>query len=342
MTESADALKTHLLEQAQANRWINAQWWQAMNKLTVADMDQPQGAFFGSIWGTWNHLLLTDRLWLGRITGRPFAFAKLSDRLCSTKEDFQRERALTDQEWVSTLENESDILRVLEYRNSAGKPFRTPLYQAYQHLFMHQAHHRAQIHQMATERKVALPDGGLIAFYRAHPPLEMPDEDGAAGLRRVMTEQALANAWINREWWAVFKAYPVAELDQPQGAFFGSIFGTWNHILLGDRIWLGRITGRPWTFTKLSDRLCGTVAEFLAERAKTDQAIIDQVAAEPDLTRTLVYRGNQNQPYQTPLNQVFQHVFSHHAHHRGQIHQMASERKIALPDGGLIGYYRSR
>jgi uncharacterized damage-inducible protein DinB len=157
-----------------------------------------------------------------------------------------------------------------------------------------------------------------------------------------MMEQAKANHRINREWWKRLKDLTVGDLDLPQGAFFGSIFATWNHILLGDRIWLGRLTGRPIPFVKLSDRLCNTVEEFLTERDKTDHALLDQVVAEPDVTRLLKYRGNQNQSYETPLHQVFQHMFAHQAHHRGQIHQMCSERKIALPDGGLIGYYRSR
>ena len=39
MTDSA--LKTLLLEQAQANQWINAQWWAALEGQSVEDMDQP-------------------------------------------------------------------------------------------------------------------------------------------------------------------------------------------------------------------------------------------------------------------------------------------------------------
>jgi uncharacterized damage-inducible protein DinB len=161
-----DPLKAHLLEQAHANRWINQEWWKALVNLSLEELDRPQGAFFSSIFGTWNHLLLTDRSWLSRITGRPFAFKKLSDRLCDTKEQFERERALTDAEWIATMEGEADVQRVLVYRNSRGVEFRTPLHQVLQHVFIHQAHHRGQIHQMCDERKIALSDGGLIAFYR--------------------------------------------------------------------------------------------------------------------------------------------------------------------------------
>ncbi len=163
---TADLLKAHLLEQAEANRAINQEWWKALKDVSLEEMDKPRGAFFGSIFGTWNHLLLTDRSWLSRITLRPFQFNKLSDRLCSTKEQFERERALTDQEWIDVIAGLPEVQKVLVYRNTAGNEFQTPLFRVLQHVFAHQAHHRGQIHQMCTERKIALPDGGLIGFYR--------------------------------------------------------------------------------------------------------------------------------------------------------------------------------
>jgi uncharacterized damage-inducible protein DinB len=338
---ATNPLHSHLLEQAHANRWINAEWWKALNRLSVAEMDRQQGAFFGSIWGTWNHLLLADRIWLSRLLGRPFTFHTLSDRLCHSKAEFEYERSVTDGEWIEAVAADPDPQRVLVYRNSSGAEFRTPLCRVLQHLFMHQAHHRGQIHQMCDERGIALPDGGLIGYYRAHSPLPMPPRDVGVELRALLLEQARANQWINQEWWKALRGLSMADLDRPQGAFFGSIFGTWNHILLGDRIWLGRITGRLVMFNELSDRLCSTVEQFLEERARTDQALIDQAAAEPDLTRMLEYQDNRGQACRTPLRQVFQHLFAHQAHHRGQIHQMCDERGIALPDGGLIGYYRS-
>jgi uncharacterized damage-inducible protein DinB len=159
-------------------------------------------------------------------------------------------------------------------------------------------------------------------------------------LKTHLLEQANANRWINQEWWKALSGLSLEELDQPQGAFFGSIFGTWNHILLGDRIWLGRISGQDFLFQKLSDRVCASKERFSAEREKTDLELIECIAGTPDVLRVLSYRGNQSQPYATPLSRIYQHLFAHQAHHRGQIHQMCDERQIALPDGGLIAFYR--
>jgi uncharacterized damage-inducible protein DinB len=159
-------------------------------------------------------------------------------------------------------------------------------------------------------------------------------------LQAHLLEQAEANRWINQEWWKALVHLSLEELDRPQGAFFGSIFGTWNHILLGDRIWLGRIEGQDYLFQKLADRVCATKEQFGVERDKTDVQLIERIAGTPDVMRILSYRGNQSQSYATPLYRIYQHLFAHQAHHRGQIHQMCDERKIALPDGGLIAFYR--
>jgi uncharacterized damage-inducible protein DinB len=163
-------MKELLLEQAEANRWINRTWLDALSRLTLEELDRPQGGFFGSIFGTWNHLLLGDRIWLSRITERHFAFNKLSDRLCADIGPFRKEREATDAEIVERVAGETDFARDLHYVNTSGKAFHTPLAQVYQHLFAHQHHHRGQISQMCHERGIKIPDGGLIAYYRAGAP----------------------------------------------------------------------------------------------------------------------------------------------------------------------------
>ena len=57
------------------NKWANARLYAA-----VLDLPEPAyrlhiGVFFGGLHGTLNHLLLTDRLWLKRLTGE-------GDELC--------------------------------------------------------------------------------------------------------------------------------------------------------------------------------------------------------------------------------------------------------------------
>jgi uncharacterized damage-inducible protein DinB len=51
------------------NRWANQRLYAAAAQLTPAALAEDRGAFFGSLLGTLNHLVVTDRLWLSRLEG---------------------------------------------------------------------------------------------------------------------------------------------------------------------------------------------------------------------------------------------------------------------------------
>lgn len=151
--------------------------------------------------------------------------------------------------------------------------------------------------------------------------------------------QAEMNRAINTAWLEVLAARPIADLEQDQGAFFGSIFATLNHILLGDRIWLGRIGGAPFVFDKLSDRLCETLEQFTEERAHTDADLIALCKAG-EFERMIAYHNSAGTQFSQPLHTILMHLFAHQHHHRGQISQMCHEQSIPIPDGGTIAYTR--
>ena len=52
--------------QARYNRWMNDKLYAATATLDDSERRRDRGAFFGSILGTLNHLLLTDRIWMLR------------------------------------------------------------------------------------------------------------------------------------------------------------------------------------------------------------------------------------------------------------------------------------
>jgi hypothetical protein len=51
------------------NRWANARLYAAALDLSELSYRLHTGVYFGSLHGTLNHLLLTDRFWLKRLTG---------------------------------------------------------------------------------------------------------------------------------------------------------------------------------------------------------------------------------------------------------------------------------
>ncbi|MGD9743229.1 MAG: DinB family protein [Dongiaceae bacterium] len=70
MSAAGDAAPKPLFEMmAGYNQWANRRIYEAVARLPDADYRADRGAFFGSLHGTLNHLLGTDRIWMRRFTG---------------------------------------------------------------------------------------------------------------------------------------------------------------------------------------------------------------------------------------------------------------------------------
>ena len=133
--------------QVDHNRWINGHLHEVCDGLTDAERKRDLGAFFRSIHGTFNHLLLVDRLWMGRLTGTPFAVESLAQELHADWEELKRERERADdalERHVVTLDDEA-LDRPVRYRNTRGHERAFPVGTILTHLFHHQTHHRGQI-----------------------------------------------------------------------------------------------------------------------------------------------------------------------------------------------------
>ncbi|HMH16743.1 MAG TPA: DinB family protein [Burkholderiales bacterium] len=133
---------------AHYNRWMNERLYEHCEKLPDADRKADRGAFFRSIHGTLNHLLLADRLWLGRFLSREFLVKALSEELYADFPELRSERAKTDTEiidWAAALD-EKHLAAPLKFRSMVGNRERSfPLWFATQHFFNHQTHHRGQL-----------------------------------------------------------------------------------------------------------------------------------------------------------------------------------------------------
>lgn len=136
------------------------------------------------------------------------------------------------------------------------------------------------------------------------------------------------NRWMNEKLYAVASSLGDAERKKDRGAFFGSIHGTLNHLLLADRVWLGRFTGLvpagndlgPGGIRALDQELYADFDELRRERVKTDSALDAYVAALTDTVLAgplrFVRRGAPNE---LPLWHALAHLFNHQTHHRGQL-----------------------
>lgn len=116
-------------------------------------------------------------------------------------------------------------------------------------------------------------------------------------------------------------------------AFFGSIHGTLNHIMVGDRIWMTRFEGGEAPSTGLDAILYDDFAELKAARGIED-ARIDRFTAGLSakfLEGSITYINNQGKLYCDPVPVLLAHFFNHQTHHRGQVHNMLSQVGIETP-----------
>lgn len=151
------------------------------------------------------------------------------------------------------------------------------------------------------------------------------------------------NQWANRRLYNACAGLPEAEYMKQRPSFFGSLHATLNHILVGDRVWMGRITGHPSPDIRaLNQILYGELTGLRVAREAEDAQIINVVDAmdEPTLNTTLRYKSMAGEAQQTPMRFVLAHLFNHQTHHRGQAHGLLSQTGVTPPPLDLIYYLR--
>ena len=166
-----------LFASARYNRWMNDKLYGVAASLSDEARKRDVGAFFKSIHGTFNHLLLADRVWLARFQGvtAPPGFMgpgirSLEQELYADFEELRRERALTDDEltaWVNGLTDERLASPLVYMRR--GQRQEAPLWWAVAHLFNHQTHHRGQITTLLMQQGSDPGVTDLFAMLRSEP-----------------------------------------------------------------------------------------------------------------------------------------------------------------------------
>jgi uncharacterized damage-inducible protein DinB len=130
------------------------------------------------------------------------------------------------------------------------------------------------------------------------------------------------NRWMNERLYALLSEFTDDERKRDRGAFFGSMHGTLNHLLWGDRMWLGRFVEAPCTAPAFGAGMYADFAELRHERDVTDTAILDWAGnlTRERLAGALVYTSTvDGKGRELPRAVAAIHLFSHGIHHRGQL-----------------------
>ncbi|CZT34772.1 DinB family protein [Rhizobium sp. 9140] len=135
------------------NSWANGRIYAAADVLGEEGRRRQTGAAFGSLHGTLNHLLATDRIWMKRFTGKGDAPTTLDAVLFEDFEALKAARMAEDRRlaaWIDSL-GADDLAGVFTYTPiSIPEPITQALSPCLAHLFNHQTHHRGQCHMILT------------------------------------------------------------------------------------------------------------------------------------------------------------------------------------------------
>jgi len=162
-------MKAHFTMMAAYNAWCNERIYDVAAQLSEADYKADRGAFFKSVHGTLNHILVADRIWMKRFTGQGEIARSLDAILFDHLPDLRQARQAEDERIVATIESmsESDLAGPLRYRMmTSPTEIEQPLASALAHFFNHQTHHRGQVHCLLTGFGLDAPVLDLMAFQR--------------------------------------------------------------------------------------------------------------------------------------------------------------------------------
>jgi len=160
--------RSHIVLLASYNEGMNTKLFEAASKLSAQELAHDRKAFFGSILGTLNHLIVADTIWLKRFATHPTAFAALDpvrelpilssldampfDDLAAW---FGHRQMLDNviKRWAAEL-SEADLNHVLHYANTKGVVFERRVGDLLLHFFNHQTHHRGQVTTLLSQAGV--------------------------------------------------------------------------------------------------------------------------------------------------------------------------------------------
>lgn len=153
------------------------------------------------------------------------------------------------------------------------------------------------------------------------------------------------NAWANRRLYDTAEALGEEARQRDLNAFFASLHGTLNHILVADRVWMDRLEGAPNEFMKSYRLDTVTHPEWSELRRARDamdtriKAYLDRLTDE-EMREPFSYDDSSGGRHQNIPLDVLPHVFNHQTHHRGQAHTLVKQLGGDPPSLDMVQFLR--
>jgi uncharacterized damage-inducible protein DinB len=146
--------------QAHANRLANKRLQGALANLSTAELHAPRTSFSPSVIGTLNHLLAVDLYYIAALHGEPDMAARY-ERFAPHDElaPYASAQDVSDRRLIAFCDrlDAAGVNAEVAMDRGAGRVQRDLAGHVLAHLFMHQTHHRGQIHSMLSGTAVKPP-----------------------------------------------------------------------------------------------------------------------------------------------------------------------------------------
>jgi uncharacterized damage-inducible protein DinB len=154
-----DLLEHHRIA-ARANRMANRRLHLAMARLTRDEFHAPRTSFFPSLAETMNHILAVDIYYLDALEGVQEMVQRYEAFVAAdTLQELAYRQRLSDERLISVCDrlDSEGIDPVIAMDRGEGRFQRDRAGHVLAHLFMHQTHHRGQVHAMLAGTHVKPP-----------------------------------------------------------------------------------------------------------------------------------------------------------------------------------------
>lgn len=149
---------------------------------------------------------------------------------------------------------------------------------------------------------------------------------------------------MNSQFYDLASRLDASQLSSDRGIYFGSIIGTFNHIVVGDIAWLKRFSQHPNNFRSLEfvrkiekpASLNSIINDDLVQLRQLRNSLDDCILAfsreidEYALSTNLTYLNFKGVQSTKPLKLLMLHFFNHQTHHRGQVSSLFSQMELDI------------
>ncbi len=156
---SSHALNAYIVAQARNNRWSNHRLHNACSRLSDSDYFAKRQSFLGSIHDHLDHIVYVDWLYMERLTGKQFLPTEIGDLLHHEFAPLAEDQIAADQALIDFCQaaTPDTLASKVTFQLSDGTEYTETVSSVLAHLFMHQVHHRGQVHDMLSATSVEPP-----------------------------------------------------------------------------------------------------------------------------------------------------------------------------------------